>query len=214
MTLEELGAVTYPAEKAQTPVLVLAHGAGAGQRHPFMVAVASGLADRGVPVVTFDFLYMQQRRRVPDSAPVLETRFRQVADAAREWGGAPSLLMGGKSMGGRIATHLAAAHTEGLLGVVALGYPLHPPGKPNQLRIAHLPSIDVPVLIVQGQRDAFGSPEELRPVLESMTAAVTLHVVDGGDHSLNVRGRPRDDVYSEVLDVTARWVIARARHSV
>jgi uncharacterized protein len=110
-------------------------------------------------------------------------------------------------MGGRIATHLAAATTDAdgppVRGVVALGYPLHPPGKPEQLRTAHLPAIDVPVLIVQGERDAFGTPSELRPVIRTMRARVTLHVIDGGDHSLAVR---RATDYSALADTVARWI--------
>jgi hypothetical protein len=188
--------------------MVLAHGAGAGQGHPFMLACARGLAARGVDVATFDFPYMQQKRKVPDKAPVLEQCFREVIDAARDHDELRShrLFIGGKSMGGRIATHLGAAGVEKLAGIVALGYPLHPPGKAQQPRAAHLPSIAAPVLIVQGERDAFGTPTELAPVIQTMSAPVTLHVVARGDHSLAVAGRPRDDVYTEVLDATVRWI--------
>jgi predicted alpha/beta-hydrolase family hydrolase len=94
------------------------------------------------------------------------------------------LFIGGKSMGGRMATHLGAAHIAGLSGILVFGYPLHPPGKPDQLRVAHLPSIAVPVLVVQGERDTFGTPQELKPALASMSAPADLHVVAKGDHSL------------------------------
>ena len=198
--------IQYPASGAAAALLVLAHGAGASQRHPFMVTVAQGLAARGIDVLTFDFPYMQQRRKVPDKAPVLEQAFREAVAAAREWSGARPLFVGGKSMGGRMATHLAAQGLDGLTGVVALGYPLHPPGKPEQLRIAHLPDIKVPVLIVQGERDTFGTPDELRPHVDAMPAPVTLHVVASGDHSLGVRGKPKEQVYDEVLGVTAFWM--------
>jgi uncharacterized protein len=193
---------------------VLAHGAGAGQQHPFMVQIARGFAARGVDVVTFDFPYMHQGRKLPDRAPALESCFRTVIQTVREWNPELSrrLFIGGKSMGGRIATHLAAQGLEGLQGTLALGYPLHPPGKPEQLRIAHLPSISKPLLIVQGERDAFGSPDELRPILETMTAPVRLHVVQGGDHSLVVRGRTRDDVHAEVLDVATGWMLSPRVH--
>jgi hypothetical protein len=117
------------------------------------------------------------------------------------------LFIGGKSMGGRIATHLGAQRLPRLEGIVALGYPLHPPGKPEQKRDAHLPSIDVRMLIVQGEHDTFGTPQELSPVIETMNASVVLHVVADGDHSLNVRRRPREDVYKEVLDRVAEWAI-------
>jgi predicted alpha/beta-hydrolase family hydrolase len=191
-------------------VVVLAHGAGAGQRHPFMVKVARALADRGIDVVTFDFPYMQQKRKAPDKAPVLEDAFRRaIAEARALVSPGHALFVGGKSMGGRIATHLAAAPVGATLqggpirGVIALGYPLHPPGKPEQPRTAHLPSITVPVLIVQGERDAFGTPEELRPVIRTITAPVTLHVIDGGDHSLAVR---RATDYAAIAEILAAWI--------
>jgi predicted alpha/beta-hydrolase family hydrolase len=200
----------YPADKPSNTLMVLAHGAGAGQQHPFMVTIARGLAARGIDVATFDFPYMREKRRVPDKAPVLEAAFREtILEARAAVGTGHRLFVGGKSMGGRIATHLAAHDLEGLHGVVALGYPLHPPGKPEQLRVAHLPAIRVPVLIVQGERDAFGAPAELRPVIEGMAAPVRLHVVAHGDHSLAVpkaAGMAQQDVYASVLDTIASWV--------
>ncbi len=202
----------YPAERArdQHACLVLAHGAGAGQRHPFMATVAQGLAERGIDVVTFDFPYMTQKRRVPDKAPVLEASFREtVAEARRRVGPDSRLFIGGKSLGGRMATHLAAEGLADLQGVVLLGYPLHPPGKPEQPRVAHLPRITVPVLIVQGDRDAFGTPDEVRPAFAGLGTRATLHVVEGGDHSLRVprsAGVSQQDVYNGVLDAIAVWV--------
>ena len=206
MELASVGATGYTSDRPATSLLVLAHGAGAGQHHPFMVATARGLSDRGVDVVTFDFRYVAERRRIPDRAAVLEQRFRKVIDAARAWSHARRLFIGGKSMGGRIATHLGAQGLDDLQGIVALGYPLHPPGKPDQLRIAHLPSITVPLLVVQGERDAFGTPQELRPHLDTMHSPVTLHVVPGADHSLAVKGRTRGVVPDSVLDVVGRWI--------
>ena len=207
-------ATRYPAAGSGGTLLVLAHGAGAGQHHPFMTAMAARLAARGIDVVTFDFPYLHDGRKVPDKAPVLEACFASVANWAVRQEDRPSerLLLGGKSMGGRMATHLAAAgFTVGdggppLRGIVALGYPLHPPGKPEQLRDAHLPKIAVPVLIVQGSRDAFGTPAELTPVVARMAAApVTVHVVEGGDHSFTVGRTPRETVLDLVADVVAGW---------
>ena len=199
--------IHYPASataSAGKTLLVLAHGAGAGERHPFMVKVATALADRGIDVVTFDFPYMQQKRKAPDKAPVLEAAFRDaIAEARARVRPQHTLFIGGKSMGGRMATHLAAQKYDGLRGVIALGYPLHPPGKPDQPRTAHLPSIDVPLLIVQGERDAFGTPEEIRPVLKPLRARATLHVVADGDHSLAVR---RATDYAAVADTVAAWI--------
>lgn len=191
---------TYPADAPAHTLLVLAHGAGAGQKHPFMTTAARELAARGIDVATFDFPYMAQRRGAPDRPPVLEQAFREAIASAREWSRASRLVIGGKSMGGRIATHLGAQGVEGLAGIVALGYPLHPPGKPDRPRTEHLPSIRVPVLIVQGERDTFGTPDELQPVIETMPARVTLHVVAGGDHSLAVRRRTPPEIYDVVRD--------------
>jgi predicted alpha/beta-hydrolase family hydrolase len=205
-SLDRVGAVGYPAEGQAGAVVVLAHGAGAGQKHPFMVATAQGLSARGISVVTFDFPYMRERRHVPDKAPVLESAFREVIDAAREWSDQKNVFIGGKSMGGRMATHLGAHALDGILGIIALGYPLHPPGRPDKPRTEHLPSIRVPVLIVQGERDTFGTPDELKPVIATMTTKVSLHVVDGGDHSLAVRGKKKDEVFQAVLDVVATWI--------
>jgi len=206
--------IVYLSDDSSGTLLVLAHGAGAGQQHPFIVQMARGFAARRVNVVTFDFPYMHQGRRMPDKAPVLESCFRAVIQTVREWKPEISqrLFLGGKSMGGRIATHLAADGLEGLKGTLALGYPLHPPGKPAQLRVKHLPAISTPVLIIQGERDAFGTPDELRPILDTMPAPVRLHVVAGGDHSLVVRGRPREEVYAEVLDVAAGWMLTPRVH--
>jgi predicted alpha/beta-hydrolase family hydrolase len=206
MELADVGAVRYQAEGDALALLVLAHGAGAGQRHPFMTTVAKGFAARAIDVVTFDFPYMRARKKVPDRAPVLEHAFSEVIASARRSSRASRFFIGGKSMGGRMATHLGAARLDGLAGIVVFGYPLHPPGKPDQLRVAHLPSIGAPVLIVQGERDAFGTPPELKPALDSMTAPVELHVVRGGDHSLAVSGRRREDVLDEILDVATAWM--------
>ena len=193
----------YPA--AGSHALVLAHGAGAGHLHPFMVAFGRALSARGIDVVTFNFAYMQQGRKAPDRAPVLEATFRSVIDRMRADSTLRQarLFIGGKSMGGRMATHLAAQGLDGLRGVVALGYPLHPPGKPEQPRTAHLPDITVPVLIVQGERDNFGTPAELTPVVETMRAPVTLHAVPGGDHSLAASRRTD---YEGLGDLIAGWI--------
>ena len=206
MELTQLGARSYPAEGTARALFVFAHGAGAGQHHPFMSGVSKALAARGVDVVTFDFPYKRLQKSAPDRPPVLEQAFREVVEAARRSSTATKLFIGGKSMGGRIATHLASQGVEPLSGVVCYGYPLHPPGKPEQLRIAHLPSIAVPVLIVQGERDTFGTPGELRPHLEEMKAEVTLKVIARGDHSLAVRGKSPSDTYAELADFAAAFM--------
>jgi predicted alpha/beta-hydrolase family hydrolase len=206
MELTQLGARPYPADGPPRALLVFAHGAGAGQHHPFMAGVSKALAARSIDVVTFDFPYKRLQKSAPDRPPVLEQAFREAVEAARRWSRATKLFIGGKSMGGRIATHLASQGLESLSGVVCFGYPLHPPGKPEQLRIAHLPAISVPVLIIQGERDTFGTPGELRPHLEEMQAEVTLKVIARGDHSLTVRGKPPSDTYAELADIAAAFM--------
>jgi len=204
-------ALQYPASQSQRMLMVLAHGAGGGQRHPFMVATAKGLASRGIDVVTFDFPYMHARRGAPDKAPVLEQCFHAVIDAARALDSSSRhrLFIGGKSMGGRMATHLGAQEVGGLKGIVVLGYPLHPPGQPDKLRVAHLPAIGAPLLIVQGERDAFGSPAELEAHLKTMKAPVTLDPIAGADHSLSVRGKRGPEVFESMMDRIAEWMKLR-----
>src|SRR5688500_17877766 len=170
--------------RSESPMagLVVAHGGGGGQGTPFMVRTATGLGGRGVITATFDFPYMTAGRHVPDRAQVLERAWRAAVDAARaELPGVP-LFIGGKSMGGRIASHIAAQGCDDLAGLVFLGYPLHPPGRPEQRRDAHLPDIREPLLFVQGTRDAFGTVEEIRGLLPRLQDA-TVHEVAGGDHS-------------------------------
>jgi len=200
----------WAADAALGTLIVLAHGAGAGQGHPFMTGAASGLAERGIDVVTFDFPYMHERRHAPDRAPVLEQCFTQVVARARALSGLGSrrLFIGGKSMGGRMATHLGAQGLADLRGIVVFGYPLHPPGKLDQLRTAHLPQVTVPLLVVQGERDTFGTPAELEPVLATMPAGATLHPVARGDHSLTVRGVKPQQTLGPVLDVVRAWIEA------
>jgi hypothetical protein len=169
--------------------LILGHGAGAGQRSAFMVDFADALAALGLDVVTFNFPYIEQGRKIPDRAPVLEACYRAVIDAvsASLESARRALFIGGKSMGGRIATQVAAADPDRrLAGLVLLGYPLHPPGKPAERRDKHLPAIARPMLFVQGTRDAFGTPEELAPILATLQPAPVVEVVVKGDHSFKL----------------------------
>jgi uncharacterized protein len=197
----------YPAETA-VAALVLGHGAGAGQASPFMVQAAKGLASRGVSAATFDFPYISAGRKVPDPPRVLEEAWRSAIDRGREIFDGLPVFIGGKSMGGRIASQVASQNSDGVAGLVFLGYPLHPPGKPQQRRDAHLPAIAVPMLFVQGTRDAFGTAEEIRELLPRLKHP-TFHAVEGGDHSFRIggRGAPKPDVVlGEVLDIVVRWM--------
>ena len=191
--------------------LILGHGAGAGQTSDFIVDFAGGLAVRGIDVVTFNFLYREQGRRIPDPNDKLEACYRAVIEAVREQmkSGHAALVIGGKSMGGRIASQVAAAGIAELAGLVFLGYPLHPPGRPDRLRAKHLPNIKTPMLFVQGSRDAFGTPEELRPIVTSLDPPADLYVVGGGDHSFKVRkgaGVSQENVYRAIQDHIAAWL--------
>lgn len=196
-----------------TPIaaLLLAHGAGAGQRSAFMVGAGRSLATRGVLTATFDFPYMAQGRKVPDKGPVLEDAWRHAIDEARsrpEFAGLP-LFIGGKSMGGRIASQAAAEGPLLISGLVYLGYPLHPPGKPAARRDSHLPAITVPMLFVQGSKDAFGTADEIRELLPRLNPATELYVVEGGDHSFKVparAGKTQATVLEEVFDVVVRFI--------
>jgi predicted alpha/beta-hydrolase family hydrolase len=193
--------------------LVLAHGAGAPQQHPFMVSFARALSERGLDVMTFNFLYAEQRRKVPDRMPQLVACYRAAIDAARAHldSARARLFIGGKSMGGRAATHVAAGDaTLDLAGIVLLGYPLHPPGRPDKPRDAHLPDVGRPMLFVQGTRDTFGTPSELKPVLASLAPLPTLHHVEGGDHSFKIAGRDakarQAALYAEIQDTIVDWI--------
>ncbi len=201
----------YPSDSA-VAALVLAHGAGGGSQSKFIVQAGNGLAARGVTVATFDFPYMAQGRSVPDKGPVLETAWRAAIEEARAQAsleGLP-LFMGGKSMGGRIASQVAAQHVDGIAGLVYLGYPLHPPGKPEQRRDRHLPDITEPALFVQGTRDPFGTADEIRALLPRLNARTTLFEVQDGDHSFGVRvsvtGKKPDAVLAEIFDAVASFI--------
>jgi uncharacterized protein len=189
--------------------LILGHGAGAGQRSAFMVDFARALSALGLDIVTFNFLYTEQRRRIPDRAPALEACYRAVIDAvhAEVESARHALFIGGKSMGGRIATQVAAADRQlPIAGLVLLGYPLHPPGKPAARRDKHLPAIGRPMLFVQGSRDAFGTPDELAPIVGTVQPTPALHVVAQGDHSFKL-SRKDPEAQAEVYRDAQRAIV-------
>jgi uncharacterized protein len=215
-------AALYPAEGARPldALFVFAHGAGAGHSHPFMTSYASALAARGITVVTFNFPYMEKKRRTPDRAPALEDAFRRVVVGAIEHRDvkASKLFIGGKSMGGRIATHLGAYLDKWPAvprpsGIIAFGYPLSPPrGKRTGDRVAHLKTLTIPTLIVQGTRDPFGGPDEVKEALADASPAPPIEVlsVEGGDHSFGVlksSGREQQVVHAEIQDAVRDWIL-------
>jgi predicted alpha/beta-hydrolase family hydrolase len=192
--------------------LILGHGAGAGQQSAFMVDFARALAALGLDVVTFNFLYTEQRRRIPDRGPALEECYSAVIAAARERleSARKHLFIGGKSMGGRIATQVAAGDPcAPITGLVLLGYPLHPPGRPDRPRDKHLAAIRRPMLIVQGSRDTFGMPAELTPVLDTLSPRPLMYVVSGGDHSFKIsRRNPAEQaaVFDDIQRTIVEWI--------
>ena len=209
---QNVTALGYPAAAANRAgvTLILAHGAGADQRSGFMVAFANALAERGIDIVTFNFLYSEHRRRIPDPNGRLETCWRAVIEAERgRMASDDKLAIGGKSMGGRIASQVAADGAGDLAGLVFLGYPLHPPGRPDRLRSAHLRDVRAPMLFVQGTRDAFGTPAELQPIVSPLEPAADLFVVEGGDHSFKVprsAGAQQQDVHRAIQDRIGSWL--------
>ena len=184
-----------------------------------MTSYASALAARGITVVTFNFPYMEKKRRTPDRAPVLEDAFRRAVAAALEHKQvkASKLFIGGKSMGGRMATHLGAyldkwTATRKPSGIIAFGYPLSPPrSKRTGDRVTHLKTLTIPTLIVQGTRDPFGAPDEVKEAITEGNANPPIEVlpVEGGDHSFAVlksSGRDQTLVHAEIQDAVAEWM--------
>lgn len=190
--------------------LVLGHGAGAGMRHPFLERVASELRDRGVATLRYQFPYMERARRRPDRAPILIATVRAAFDTARERFVGVPLFAGGKSMGGRMTSTAAAdGLLSGVRGIAFIGFPLHPVGRPSDDRADHLFDVPVPMLFVQGTRDALADLSLLEPVCERIGSAATLHVVEGADHSFHMlkrSGRTDDEALVEVVDSVADWM--------
>jgi predicted alpha/beta-hydrolase family hydrolase len=191
--------------------LALAHGAGAGMESPFMTEIAADLGARGIRVARFEFPYMQRqragKRTAPDRLPILlETWSAVVA----QLGAADGLVIGGKSMGGRIASMIA--DESKVRGVICLGYPFHPPGKPTQLRTAHLEKLKTSCLIVQGTRDTFGTREDVQQY--ALSKRIALEWIEDGDHSLMVRKKMGQDpkrARVQVLDRIEGFLKMRAR---
>ena len=177
---------------------------------PFMSYFHEQLAERGFLTIKFNFEYIDQKRKMPDPQPKLQARYRTVVSEVIAGHKPQRVIIGGKSMGGRIATQVAAADpTLPIAGLTLLGYPLHPPGRPEQRRDAHLPAVGRPMLLVQGSRDAFGTPGELATSLKSLVPAASVHVVDGGDHSFKLTRRDAEAqqmVYADVQRTIVAWM--------
>lgn len=191
-------------------VYVLAHGAGAGMEHAFMVAMADALAAHGIATLRFMFPYMQAGSRRPDAERILRATLTAAAKLAVQRARGLPVFAGGKSMGGRMTSRaMAEAPMPGIAGLAFLGFPLHPAGKPSDERAAHLSDVSVPMLFVQGTRDRLATLDLLHPVIDGLGDRATLHIVDGGDHSLAVpkrSGRTSDEVLNEVASTMAQWM--------
>ncbi|MGH9036268.1 MAG: alpha/beta hydrolase family protein [Acidimicrobiia bacterium] len=193
--------------------VLLAHGAGSDRNAPALVAVTERLAGAGIPSLRFDYPYRQAGRKAPDRPAVLEQATRDaVAQLAKDTGLPPErLVLGGRSMGGRYCSMVAGHDTDPVpvLGLVLLGYPLHPAGKPEQLRTAHFPRLTMPVLFVGGDRDALAPRPALEEAVKVIPGPVTFHWLAGADHGYRVpksSGRVPADILDEVAEVSAAWV--------
>ena len=184
--------------------LVVGHGAGAGMDHPFLVGFARAMAEHGVATARFNFHYMNAGRRSPDPEPSLRAAWMEAFEGTTALAGGLPVFAGGKSLGGRIAS-MCVADGMPAAGLVFLGYPLHPPGKPERIRDQHLYRIRVPMLFLEGTRDPFAQEALVAKVLKQLGPRAELHAVEGGDHSFNVRGAKRDprDVGASLAEVAA-----------
>jgi hypothetical protein len=190
-------------------LLVLAHGAGAGMTHPFLEKLAGELADVGVATFRYQFPYMEERRRAPDSPAVAASTVAAAVQAAAEEAPGLPVIAGGKSFGGRMSSQAASQKLlEGVRGLVFFGFPLHPPNKPGTKRAEHLAEVKIPMLFLQGTRDTMADLNLLRPICKDLGKLATLHVIEGADHSFHVlksAGKSDADVLRELAQTTAAW---------
>jgi uncharacterized protein len=187
---------------------VLAHGAGAGMRHHFLESLVRALFGRGIATLRYQFPYMEAASKRPDSPAVAEDTVRAAVAAAMERAGGIPVVAGGKSFGGRMTSGAAAKSLPGVRGLVFLGFPLHPPGKPATERADHLDSVEVPMLFLQGTRDQFARLDLITSVCRRLGPRSTLHLIDEGDHSFNVprrTGRSSTSVIDELADTMVEW---------
>lgn len=193
---------------------VMAHGAGAGMSHPFLAAIAKGLAERGVATLRYQFPYMERGGKRPDSPGVAQAAVRAaVTEAERLVSGLP-LFAGGKSFGGRMTSQAqAASPMPGVCGLVFLGFPFHPPGQPSEERAQHLDDVQVPMLFLQGSRDNFADLPLVRKITGELGPRAVLKVFSDADHSFHVpasSGQTDDRVRGELVDALAAWIKERA----
>ena len=215
ITLPQGGTVSALLDQPASPRagFVLAHGAGAGMHHAFLAALAEGLAKRDVATLRFQFPFAEQGSKRPDPPALAQATVRcVVAEAAQRLAGLP-LFAGGKSFGGRMTSQAQAqAALPGVRGLVFVGFPLHPAGRPGIARAAHLDQVELPMLFLQGTRDALAELPLMREVTQRLGERATLHVVEGADHAFHVlvrSGRTDGQVLQELMETMAGWMVAR-----
>ncbi|MFL5483858.1 MAG: alpha/beta family hydrolase [Gemmatimonadaceae bacterium] len=212
---EETSAIYDPAVGAEGATFVFAHGAGGNMNDRAVVATSRALNERGIGTIRFNFLYREKKSGRPDPMPKLRDAFTAVVDRARAEIAPRTLIIGGRSMGGRAASMLASDGFDAA-GLVLLAYPLHPPGKPDQLRDAHLPSIRMPVICFNGTRDPFCTPSLMEEVLKRVATNWEMHWVEGADHSFHVlksSGTTDAQVLDQMTDTIRNWVARRERET-
>ena len=212
---EETSAIYDAAAGGGGALFVFAHGAGGNMNDRAVVSTSRALNERGIATVRFNFLYKEKKSSRPDPMPKLKDTFSAVIDRARAEISPPTLIVGGRSMGGRAASMLAADGFDAA-GLLLLAYPLHPPGKPEQLRDAHLPSIRMPVICFNGTRDPFCTPSLMEEVLKRVTTNWEMHWIEGADHSFHVlksSGKTDAQVLDQMSDTIQNWVERRERET-
>ena len=199
--------IAFDGPRTADTLLLLAPGAGANMHSDFLSFVADGLASEGVRVCRFNFVYSELGRKAPDRQPILENTYRAVAEHVRKgWSG--RVILSGKSMGGRIASHVVAEGYD-VDGLIFFGYPMHPPGRPEKLRDEHLYQVKPPMLFIEGTRDPFCPLKTLERVRKKLPGHSDLAVIEDGDHSFKVRkasGRSTTDAWTEVVGLAAEWI--------
>jgi uncharacterized protein len=190
-------------------LLLFAHGAGAGMKHPFMEKVSGYLAEENIGTLRYNFPYTEKKIKRPDPAPILMQTVRSAVEAAKKYVGDIPLFAGGKSMGGRMTSMAASKEPlDGIKGIIFFGFPLHAPGKPSDERGEHLFNVSVPMLFLQGMRDKLADLKLLKPIIKKLKDKATLHIIEGADHSFHLlksSGRNDEEVLKEIAKKVGEW---------
>lgn len=208
---ESIGSVSGLLDEVDKPkaLIILAHGAGAGMEHPFMEKLTVALKKNDLAVLRFQFPYMEQGKKRPDSPGIAQKTIEEVFEKAKSIYPSIPVFVSGKSYGGRMASHFAAKlKPSGLSGLIFFGFPLHAPGKPSVERAAHLKGVNVPMLFLQGTRDSLAKIDFIEEVVHPLKNT-TLHIIEGGDHSFKIPkkvDKGYNEVIEDIADVTANWI--------